>query len=155
VLWLPLAPGTDGNGNQPRKLGSFWSGVRVCMVPGSQAPMSSIPALPLASRPAELPAPCCPGVARKSGWNGLGLTKVFVSSPAFTKHASVKSCFLAALDSAVAEHSCTAKLYQKCAAGHLSPAPTATGAETPLCLSLAMAAFSSSIVVGVEVMPAL
>src|SRR5215218_1125224 len=127
VSWLPPAPGTDGKGNQPRKEGSFWSGVRVCMTPPFQWPMSSMAALPLASRPAELVAPSWPGVARKFGWNGLTPMKVFVSSPALTKHLSVKSCFVPAFASVAAEHSRTAKLYHQCAAGHLSPAPTAIG----------------------------
>src|SRR6185503_7560540 len=53
-----LLPGTFGNGNQPRKPGILLSGVRGCMTPGFQWPWSSIAALPLATRPAELVAPC-------------------------------------------------------------------------------------------------
>src|ERR1700727_2212380 len=50
-------PGTAGKGNQPRSGSGFWFGGSVEIVPGSQAPMSSMPALWLATRPAEEPAP--------------------------------------------------------------------------------------------------
>src|SRR5215468_9895882 len=153
ALWVPAPPLTDGNGNQPRKAGCFLSGVRVPMVPGSHAPMSSIAALPLATRPAELSAPFWPGVARKFGWYGLVALNVCRSWPALTKHASSKVCVLPAFASAEAEHSRSAKLYHQCAAGHLSPAPTATGILLTA-LILAMSAFSSSMVLGVPVMPA-
>ena len=46
------------------------------MTPGFQWPCSSIAALPLATRPAELPAPCCAGVPRKPGWNGFGVEEL-------------------------------------------------------------------------------
>src|SRR5262245_62776377 len=153
VVWLPPAPGTDGNGNQLRKLGSFWSGVSDDMTPPSQWPMSSIAALPLATWPAELFAPAWPGVARKSFWNGWVPRRVFRSSPALTKHGSSNFESLDAAASASAEHSRTAKLYHQCAAGHLSPAPTAIGV-TLAALSLVTAAFSSSSVLGGAVMPA-
>src|SRR3954451_12608615 len=71
VVWSPAPPATDGNGNQPRNAGCFLSGVRLPIVPPSQAPISSIAALPLATRPAELFGPTWPGVARESGWYGL------------------------------------------------------------------------------------
>ena len=45
-----LLPGTFGNGNQPRKLGIFWSGVSDCITPGFQWPWSSIAALPFATQ---------------------------------------------------------------------------------------------------------
>src|SRR3954469_10793709 len=53
----PADPGTPGKLNQPRKGGTFLSAVRPLITPGSQCPMSSMAALPLATRPAELPAP--------------------------------------------------------------------------------------------------
>src|SRR3954471_5383241 len=87
----PFAPGTDGNGNQPRFLPRpFLFGVRPFMTPGSQWPCSSIAALPLPIRPAELPAPCCAGVPRKPSWNGSAAISCCVCSPARSQHLSLK-----------------------------------------------------------------
>src|SRR5690348_18471040 len=124
------------------------------MTPPSQAPMSSIAALPLASRPAELPAPVWPDVARKLGWNGVVPRNVLTSWPALTKHGSSKFCLVEAFFNASAEHSRTAKLYHQCPAGHLSPAPRAIGVMLAA-LSLVTAAFKSSRLAGGAVMPAL
>jgi hypothetical protein len=66
----------------------FLSVVRAVMTPGFQWPCSSIAALPLASRPAELPAPCWAGVARKPFWNGWASISFCVFCPALTKHGS-------------------------------------------------------------------
>src|SRR5436190_14760558 len=66
----PLPPGTAGNGNQPRALPMpFLLGERLFITPGFQWPWSSIAALALPIRPAELDAPCCAGVPRKPSWN--------------------------------------------------------------------------------------
>ena len=62
-----------GNGNQRGRAAACWSGVSEAMTPGFQAPMSSMAALWLASRPAELPAPCWAEVVRKPSLNGFGL----------------------------------------------------------------------------------
>src|SRR5919198_1307614 len=85
-----LLPGTSGNGNQPRKLGILLSGVSGCITPGFQWPCSSIAALPFASSPAELVAPCCAGVARNPSWNGCASSSCCTYSPALAQHGSVK-----------------------------------------------------------------
>jgi hypothetical protein len=60
------------------------------MTPGFQWPCSSMAALPLASRPAELPAPCWAGVARKPFWNGLASMSCSSMSPALVQQGSSK-----------------------------------------------------------------
>src|SRR6202035_6048317 len=82
-------PGPAGKGTQPRSGSGFWFGVSVAIVPGSQAPMSSMPALWLATRPAEEPAPTCAAVVRKPGWNGLTFRNAARSLPALVQHGSV------------------------------------------------------------------
>src|SRR4051812_32025658 len=77
-----LLPGTFGNGNQPRKLGILLSCVSGCIAPGFQWPCSSIAALPLATRPGELVAPCWAGVARKPSWKGLASSSCCTYWPA-------------------------------------------------------------------------
>src|SRR5690349_16575062 len=124
------------------------------MTPPSQAPMSSIAALPLASRPAELPAPVCPGVARKLGWHGVVPRSVLRSWPALTKHGSSKFCLVEAFFTVSAEHAAAAKLYHQWPAGHVSPAQSASG-MTLIALSLVTAALRSSSVAGGALMPAL
>src|ERR1700748_2596097 len=89
ALGSPWPPGTAGKGNQPRSGSGFWFGVSVAIVPGSQAPMSSMPALWLATRPAEEPAPTCAAVVRKPGWNGVNFRNAARSLPAFVQHGSV------------------------------------------------------------------
>ena len=84
-----LLPGTFGNGNQPRKLGTVLSAVSGCMTPGFQCPCSSIAALPFATRPAELVAPCCAGVARKPAWNGPA-SAAGHELPRLSQHGSAK-----------------------------------------------------------------
>ena len=79
------------------------------MTPGSQSPCSSIAALPLATRPAELPAPCWAGVPRKPVWNGLVAMNVLRSSPALMKHGSLRLIAFIAAFSTLVEHSRTAK----------------------------------------------
>ena len=89
ALGSPWPPGTAGKGNQPRSGSGFWFGVSVWIVPGSQAPMSSMAALWLATRPAEEPAPTCAAVVRKPAWNGLTFRNAARSLPAFVQHGSV------------------------------------------------------------------
>ena len=60
----PLPPETSGNGKKPRSDSGLPSGVSEEITPGSHAPMSSMAALWLATRPAELPAPCWAAVVR-------------------------------------------------------------------------------------------
>src|SRR5690349_11798290 len=91
VLGSPLPPLTAGKANQPSLELRFLSLVSAAIVLGSQSPWSSIAALPLATIPAELPAPCWAGVPRKPGWKGLVAMKAFVSSPAFVKHGSLRA----------------------------------------------------------------
>src|SRR3954447_26544510 len=79
----PCPPATAGNGKKPRSGSGLVSLVREAITPGSQAPISSMLALWLATRPAELPAPCCAEVVRKPSLNGLVSAKVLRSSPAF------------------------------------------------------------------------
>src|ERR1700742_5006068 len=82
----PLPPGTVGKRTQPSLALSCLSEVSAAMTTGSQSPCSSIAALPLATMPAELPAPCWAGVPRKPAWNGLVFRNARVSSPALVKH---------------------------------------------------------------------
>lgn len=105
----PAPPGTDGNGNQPTLESSCLSSVSADIVPGSQSPCSSIAALPLATRPAELPAPCWAAVPANPVWNGCVARKFFRSCPAFVQHGS--SSLIAFTDclSTSTEHSRTAK----------------------------------------------
>src|SRR3954469_10367679 len=87
----PFAPGMAGKGNQPRFLPMpFLLGERPFITPGSQWPCSSMAALPLPIRPAELPAPCWAGVPRKPRWNGSTPSSCLTASPAFTQQESVK-----------------------------------------------------------------
>src|SRR5580700_9873870 len=82
VVADPAPPGTDGNGNQPSCELRLLFEVSGAITPGSQSPCSSIAALPLATMPAELPAPTCEGVPRKPPWNGLVAMKDLSWSPA-------------------------------------------------------------------------
>src|SRR4029079_9752661 len=103
-----LLPGTFGNGNQPRKLGTLLSGVRDCITPGFQCPWSSIAALPFATSPAELDAPCCAGVARNPFWNGPASSSCWRYAPAFVQqplpklYVTADDCITALLQSFVA-----------------------------------------------------
>src|SRR5258705_4947059 len=96
----PLPPATVGNANHPRlSPRPFLSSVSPAITAGSQWPMSSMAALPFATRPAELVAPCWAGVARKPSLNGSVLRKACRSLPAFVKHASANflstpACFI-------------------------------------------------------------
>src|SRR5450432_502596 len=88
----PLPPVIDGNGKKPISPSTVacWAvGTSPMIVGISQSPCSSIAALPLATRPAELPAPCWAGVARKPVLKGFASSSFFRSSPALTKHGSV------------------------------------------------------------------
>src|SRR5580765_2236007 len=87
---VALLPGTFGNANQPRKLGTFWSGVSGCMTPAFQCPCSSMATLPFASRPAELVGTCCAGVARKPSWKGFASRSCCTYAPALSQHGSLK-----------------------------------------------------------------
>src|SRR4051794_23960926 len=105
----PAPPSTVGNGNQPSLPARSLSSVSDAMVPGSQSPCSSIAACPLATMPAELPAPCCAGVPRKPSWNGFFASNAARSAPAFSQHGSSSfSVFTDCLSTSVA-HSRTAK----------------------------------------------
>jgi hypothetical protein len=58
-----------------------------------------MPALPLAIRPAELPAPCWAEVVRKPSLKGLVSAKALRSSPALVQQGSPKFLSLAAASS--------------------------------------------------------
>src|SRR5919206_2812130 len=89
AFWSPPPPGTEGKGNHPSFDAKFLSLAREGITAISQSPCSSMAAFPLATRPAELPAPCCAGVPRKPFWNGFVSIKALRSSPAFVKHGSL------------------------------------------------------------------
>src|SRR3954447_15155912 len=101
----PCPPEVDGKGNHPRSGNGFWFGVREAITPGSQAPMSSMADLWLASCPAELPAPCCAAVLRKPLLNGFVAENVSRSWPAFCQHGSLNSLVAASLLNVSALHS--------------------------------------------------
>src|ERR1035437_2288240 len=149
----PWPPEIDGKGNHPRSGSGFWSGVREAMTPGSQAPMSSMAALWFATSPAELPAPCCAAVVRKPLLKGFVPANVARSWPAFSQHGSVNVLVAAALFSVSALHSRSENQKNQGAAGQASFAPRAIG-SIPAALSFVTAAFRSSIVFGVAVIPA-
>ena len=129
-----------GNGNQPSLSPSgCLSGVRPVVWPSFQWPISSIAAWPLASMPAELPAPSCAGVARKPSWKGVAASSCWTSWPALTKHGSVMARSVVTASSAAWGHSRVAKLAHQNASGHLSLPPSATG-TIPAALSLSTAA---------------
>src|SRR3954466_16103281 len=154
VPGVPLPPSIDGNGNQLSFEANCLSSVSGIIVGSSQSPCSSIAALPLATRPAELPAPCWAGVPRKPDWNGLVARNAFVSSPALTKHGSSSlMAFIAPLSVSV-EHSRSAKYSHQKASGQRSLLPIAIGAM-PADLSFATSPLSSSIVAGGASIPAL
>ena len=151
----PPPPATDGNGNQP--ICDWQVLVRSsgrAIVPGSQSPCSSIAALPLATMPAELPAPCCAGVPRKPDWNGLAARKRCRSLPALVQHGS--SSF---------ERRSRRFIVPPSIRGPRSSPSRTRPATCPCCrwrsarcrrpCSLATSALSSSMVVGGAVMPAL
>src|SRR3984885_14160911 len=111
ALGSPWPPGTAGGGGTgPGGGGGFGLGVSGAIVPGSQAPMSSMPALWLAPRPAEEPAPTCAAVVRKPVWNGLILRNASRSLPAFVQHGSVNLRLVAAAFIVAWLHSRRAKL---------------------------------------------
>ncbi len=123
------------------------------MTPGSQSPCSSIAALPLATMPAELPAPTWAGVPRNPDWKGLVAMKVWSWLPACTKHGADRfTPFIAVLRVAVG-HSRRAKYSHQNASGHLSLLPTAMGT---MCAAFSFASSDSSAasVVGGVVIPA-
>ena len=124
------------------------------MTPGSQSPCSSMAALPLATMPAELPAPCWDAVPRKPGWNGLVFMNAWRSAPALRKHGLLTLiAFIAACATAV-EQSRSAKYSHQNASGQRSLLPTAIGTMCAA-LSLATSALSSVMLVGGLAMPAL
>src|ERR1700735_1450816 len=109
ALGSPAPPGTAGKGNQPRSGSGFWFGVSDASVPGSQARISSMPALCVGTAPAE-PAPTCAAVVRKPVWNGLILRNAVRSLPAFVQHGSVNLRLVAAAFIVAWLHSRRAKL---------------------------------------------
>src|SRR5690554_6733188 len=153
MVGSPAVSGTLTNGNQPRNSGTVASGVSEPIWPAFQWPMSSMAALPLATRPAELSAPCWPEVARNPSWKGSVPTKSCSSSPASTQHGSLKSSAGMSVCSVSVEHAASANWYHQWAAGHRSAAPTAMGA-VPAAFSLLTASSSSGSVVGGVVIPA-
>src|SRR3954466_2183856 len=109
VPGVPLPPSIDGNGNQLSFEANCLSSVSGIIVGSSQSPCSSIAALPLATRPAELPAPCWAGVPANPVWNGCVARKFLRSCPAFVQHGSSSlTAFTDCLSTSV-EHSRTAK----------------------------------------------
>src|SRR5665647_743066 len=76
----PSPPSTAGKGNQLRSANGCWSGVRDAITPGSHAPMSSMAAWWLASRPADDPAPVPPR-ARGAPPASLGADTAAFTSP--------------------------------------------------------------------------
>ena len=106
----PWPPDSSGNGNHARSGSGFSSGVREAITPGSHAPMSSIAAWWLATRPAELPAPCWALVVRKPSLNGWVAAKSFRSSAAFSQQPSLKSLVSPVFSMVWALHSRRAKL---------------------------------------------
>src|SRR5829696_4043491 len=105
----PWPPGTDGKGKNPRSGSGLLFGVREAITPGSQAPISSMLALWLATRPAELPAPCWAEVVRKPSLNGFVSAKALRSSPAFVQQGSLKFLSLAAASRVALLHARRAK----------------------------------------------
>src|SRR3954467_5051980 len=142
-----------GNGNQLRKLGILLSAVRLCVTPASQWPCSSIATLPLASRPAELPAPVCAGVARNPSLNGFASSSFFRYSPALTQHWSLKLCETIVFWTTVLLQILTASVCQETASGPLSCPPTESGVM-PAAFSFAMSAMNAVQFVGPPLMPA-
>src|SRR4051794_11102773 len=100
----PWPPDTAGNGKKPRSGSGLVSLVRPAMTPGSQAPISSMLALWLAIRPAELPAPCCAEVVRKPLLNGCVSANALRSLPAFVQQGSSKVLLLAVASRAALLH---------------------------------------------------
>jgi hypothetical protein len=109
---LPAPPGTCGNGNQPSSEMILALVVRAGTTLVSQSPCSSMPALPLASRPAELPAPVWAWVALKPPWNGLVAMNALRSWVALEKHGALMLMALIADCRSDWEHSRTAKYSQ-------------------------------------------
>src|SRR3954451_23174432 len=91
----PWPPETAGNGKKPRSGSGLVSLVREAITPGSQEPISSMLALWLATRPAELPAPCCAAVVRKPPLKGFVSAKALRSLPAFVQQGSSNVLLLA------------------------------------------------------------
>src|SRR5216683_1048453 len=118
VCGSPAPPATVGKGNQPSSEVRLLFVLRADMTPGSQSPCSSIAALPFATMPAELPAPCWAGVLREAVWNGLVFMKEVRSVPAFVKHGWFMSIELMACWRVAVEHSLMAKYSHQNASGH-------------------------------------
>src|SRR3954454_4561017 len=149
----PAPPSVVGNANHPSLESSCLSSVRSDITYGFHVPCSSIAALPLATMPAELPAPCWAVVPSKSFWNGLVSRNFCMSSPALMKHGSDRSWLCIACFMVSVEHSRSAKYSHQNAAGQRSLAPIAIGAM-PASLSFWTSALRSSSVLGGSVMPA-
>ena len=75
----------------------------------SQSPCSSMATLPLATIPAELPAPVWAGVDRNAGWNGLVFMKAVSALPALVKQGLLRSTVFIACSIVAWEHSRRAK----------------------------------------------
>ena len=112
AVGAPWPPGTCGNGNQPSSETMVLFEVRAGTTLVSQSPCSSMAALPLASRPAELPAPVWAWVALNPPWNGLVAMNEVRSLVAWEKHGAVMLMALMEDCSTDSEHSRTAKYSQ-------------------------------------------
>src|ERR1700678_3619895 len=124
----PAEPGVCGKGNQPSSPLRLLLVETPCMTDGSQSPWSSIAALPDATRPAELPAPCWEEVPRKPAWNGLVFRNAARLLLAWPKQAAPKFWLLMAELTADCEQSRSAKYSHQKASGQRSLLPTAIGA---------------------------
>src|ERR1700728_1538539 len=124
----PAEPGVCGKGNQPSWLLRSLFVETPSMTDGSQSPWSSIAALPDATMPAELPAPCWEEVPRKPVWNGLVFRKAAMSVLAWPKHEAAKLWLEMAEVTVACGQSRSAKYSHQNASGQRSLLPTAIGA---------------------------
>src|SRR3984885_8075308 len=124
----PAVPGVCGKGNQPSSELRALLVETPCMTDGSQSPCSSIAALPDATRPAELPAPCWEEVPRKPVWNGLVFRNADRLVLAWPKHEAPKLSLLMAELTVACGQSRSAKYSHQNASGQRSLLPTAIGA---------------------------
>ena len=97
------------------------------MTDGSQSPWSSITALPEATRPAELPAPCWAEVPRKPVWKGLVFRNAARSVLAWPKQEAPKFSLVMAEATVACGQSRSAKYSHQKASGQRSLLPTAIG----------------------------
>src|SRR5688572_22253378 len=151
----PSPPSTSGNGNHPSSNGSEPPASTPAWVrnaPGAHCPIRSIAAPWLAIVP-DSPSGASHGALRKPAWNGSRATSSSTFSPAPITAGTLKSLLAAMPFMASAPPRRTIRYeYQKWA-GHLSPAPTATGVM-PASLSVWIVSSRPVQVVGGSVIPA-